>query len=77
MEICNGKAVEDRNLRLSRRDDEWDPTKELANLKRKLDVEKADAAAGTTVDAGDALLLGPSIPFSAVAGTAYYLWGRK
>lgn len=76
-EICNGKIVEGGCLRMTKWDDGRDPVKELASLKRKTDVEKANVVGGAAVVIGGALLLGASLPFSAVAGTAYYLWGRK
>jgi hypothetical protein len=75
--IRDGKIVEGGNLRLSKWNDGRDPVRELKSLKRKTDVEKANNVAGTAVVVGGALLFGASLPFSAVAGTAYYLWNKK
>ncbi len=77
-EIYDGKIVQGDKLHISEADNGYDTVEalnELAKAKGK-DKEKMAAAEAALV-AGGALLVGASLPFTALAGGAYYLWKTK
>ena len=82
--IRNGKVVQNGSkLNISKYDNGYNPVKELKALRALKGGSKggnngiSSAAKGAAVVVGGGLFFGASLPFSALAGGAYYLWKKK
>jgi hypothetical protein len=76
--ISNGKIVPGEKLRIRENDNGYDPVEALNELAKSEGEDNKDAViksvAGAALVAGGALLVGASLPLTAVVGGAYYWW---